>query len=112
MPITPSFWTSQDVQRLERLPDEQKDQVKAAMRASYKLGERRHGSAQKTPDWLEQEALAAASSLREGLEECFTLNRLGIPVSLHRCLSTTNLIESPQSGVRLRTRRVPPLRGL
>jgi len=42
----------------------------------------------------------------EGLEECFTINRLGIPPSLHRCLATTNLIESPQSGVRMRTRRV------
>lgn len=41
---------------------------------------------------------AAANSLREGLEECFTLNRLGIPPSLHRCLATTNLIESPQSA--------------
>ena len=57
-------------------------------------------------DWLEQEQPAAANSLREGLEECFTINRLGIPPSLHRCLATTNLIESPQSGVRLRTRRV------
>ena len=42
----------------------------------------------------------------EGLEECFTINRLGIPPSLHRCLATTNLIESPQSGVRMQTRRV------
>ena len=40
------------------------------------------------------------------MEECFTINRLGIPPSLHRCLATTNLIESPQSGVRMRTRRV------
>jgi hypothetical protein len=31
---------------------------------------------------------------------------LGIPLSLHRCLATINLIESPQSGVRMRTRRV------
>jgi putative transposase len=35
-----------------------------------------------------------------------TINRLGIAPSLHRCLATTNLIESPQSGVRMRTRRV------
>ena len=56
--------------------------------------------------WLQQECPAAANSLLEGLEECFTFNRLGIPPSLHRCLATTNLIESPQSGVRMRTRRV------
>jgi putative transposase len=92
---------------VERLPEEQKDQVKAAMRASYKL-EAKEGMARlrKLADWLEQEQPAAANSLREGLEECFTINRLGIPPSLHRCLATTNLIESPQSGVRMRTRRV------
>ena len=91
----------------DRLPEEQKDQVKAAMRASYKL-EAKEGMARlrKLADWLEQESPAAAHSLREGLEECFTINRLGIPPSLHRCLATTNLIESPQSGVRMRTRRV------
>ena len=59
----------------------------------------------KLADWLEQES-PAANSLREGLEECFTINRLGIPSSLHRCLATTNLIESPQLGVRMRTRGV------
>lgn len=56
----------------------------------------------KLADWLEEEQAAAANSLREGLEECYTLNRLGIPPSLHRCLATTNVIESPQSGVRMR----------
>ncbi|HYL12850.1 MAG TPA: transposase [Terriglobales bacterium] len=92
---------------VERLPEEQKDLVKAAMRASYKL-EAKEGMARlrKLADWLEQEQPAAANSLREGLDECFTINRLRIPPSLHRCLATTNLIESPQSGVRMRTRRV------
>jgi putative transposase len=91
----------------ERLPDDQKEQVKAAMRASYRLPAK-EGMARlrKLADWLEQEQPAAAASLREGLEECFTINRLGVPSSLHRCLGTTNVIESPQSGVRMRTRRV------
>ena len=44
--------------------------------------------------------------MREGLEECFTINRLGLPPSLHRCLATTNIVESPNAGVRRRTRRV------
>jgi putative transposase len=53
----------------ERLPEEQKDQVKAAMRASYRL-EAKAGIARlrKLADWLEQESPAAANSLREGLE--------------------------------------------
>ena len=91
----------------DRLPEEQKEQVKAAMRASYRL-EAKEGMARlrKLADWLEQESPAAANSLREGLEECFTVNRLGIPSALHRCLATTNIIESPQSGVRRRTLRV------
>ena len=45
-------------------------------------------------------------SLREGMKEMFTLQRLQIPVSLHKCLATTNIIESPHSGVRRRTHNV------
>ena len=56
--------------------------------------------------WLEQEHPSAASSLLEGLDEIFTINALGLPKALRRCLSSTNLIESPNSGVRSRTRRV------
>ena len=92
---------------VERLPEDQKEQAKAVMRAAYRL-EAKAGIARlrKLADWLEHEQPAAAASLREGLEECFTINRLGVPPSLHRCLATTNLIESPQSGVRRRTGRV------
>lgn len=38
--------------------------------------------------------------------ETFTINRLGLTPRLRRCLATTNVIESPTAGVRLRTRRV------
>ena len=48
----------------------------------------------------------AAASLREGLEEMFTVNRLGLSPSLMWCLGSTNLIESPHSGVRLRKRKI------
>lgn len=56
--------------------------------------------------WLEREYPSAASSLLEGLEEMFTINALGLPKTLRRCLGSTNVIESPNSGVRSRTRRV------
>ncbi len=36
----------------------------------------------------------------------FTVNRLGLPASLRRRLVSTNVIESNNSGVRARTRRV------
>ena len=53
-------------------------------------------------------ALRAAFRLpaREGLAEMFTVSRLGLSPSLSRCRVSTNVIESPHSGVRLRTRRV------
>ena len=51
-------------------------------------------------------ARSAAASLREGIEECFTIHRLGLPPSLHRSLAATNIVESPNAGVRRRTRRV------
>jgi transposase-like protein len=55
---------------------------------------------------LEYDYSSAARSLREGLKEMFTLQRLKIPTNLHKCLATANLIESPHSGVRKRTRNV------
>jgi putative transposase len=48
----------------------------------------------------------AAASLLEGLEELFTINRLGITGELARCLATTNIIESPNSVVRRVSGRV------
>jgi hypothetical protein len=40
------------------------------------------------------------------MQEMFTLQRLQIPESLHKCLATTNVIESPQSGVERRTHNI------
>lgn len=93
---------------LAELPQEQHAQVRSLMRAAYKLERADEGIAkmEKMAAWLEREYPTAAASLREGLEESFTINRLGVPPSLHRCLATTNLIESPQSGVRKRTGNV------
>jgi transposase-like protein len=92
---------------MERLAEDQKDQVKSLMKAAWRLGHK-EGMAKirKLSEWLERECPAAAASLLEGLEECFTINRLEVPASLHRCLATTNVIESPHAGVRMRTNRV------
>jgi len=89
------------------LSEELKDQVKAVMRAAFRLPAK-EGMArlEKQAQWLEGEYPSAAASLREGLAEMFTVSSLGLSPSLSRCLVTTNLIESPHSGVRLRTRRV------
>jgi len=89
------------------LPEHLKGQVRAAMRAAFKLeadeGLRR---LEKQAQWLQGEYPSAAASLCEGLEELFTVNRLGLSSRLQRCLTTTNIIESPHSGVRRRTGRV------
>ena len=92
---------------LERLPKEQQKQTGALIKAAWKM-EAKQGMAKlrKMAEWLEHEYLDAAASLLEGIDECFTINRLELPLSLHRCLASTNLIESSQSGVRMRTRRV------
>jgi putative transposase len=89
------------------LPDELKDQVKTIMKGAYRL-EAREGMAklQHQARWLQDHYPSAATSLLEGLEELFTINRLAIPPKLRRCLATTNIVESPTAGVRLRTRRV------
>ena len=89
------------------LPDHLKEQVKAAMKAAFRL-EADEGIARLNQQarWLEGEYPSAAESLREGMEEMFTVNRLGLSPSLRRCLCSTNVIESPHSGVRMRTRRV------
>jgi len=91
----------------EQVPKELRDQVKASMRAAYRL-EAKEGMARlrKQAEWLRTEHPTAAASLLEGLEETFTINTMGLPAPLRRCLATTNIIESPQSGVRMRTRRV------
>ena len=92
---------------LDHLPQDQKGQVKSAMRAAWKLdADGGMARMKKLAEWLERDYPAAAASLREGLEDCFTIHRLDVPPSLHRCLATTNVIESPHSGVRMRTRRV------
>ena len=89
------------------LPEELKDQVKAVMKAAYRLpAEEGMARLKQQARWLESEYPSAAASLLEGLEELFTINRLGLPPKLRRCLASTNIVESPSAGVRLRTRRV------
>jgi putative transposase len=91
----------------ERLPKDQQAQAKSLMRAAWKLDAKAGMTKlEKFAQWLEREHPDAADSLREGMAECFTINRMDVPPSLHRCLSSTNLIENPHSGVRRRTRRV------
>ena len=89
------------------LPKEMQGQVAAVLRAAWKL-DAKEGMARLGAqiEWLERTHPKAAASLREGLEETFTIARLGLSPMLGKCLTTTNIIESSLSGVENRTGRV------
>ena len=77
------------------------------MKAAFALeADKGIGRLKKLAEWLAHEYPSAASSLLEGLDEMFTINRLGLPRQLCRCLASTNVIESPYCGVRQKTGRV------
>ena len=56
--------------------------------------------------WLERDQPGAAASLREGLDEMFTIDDLGLPPMLKRCLGTTNIIDNSHSAARQKIHRV------
>lgn len=92
---------------LGHLPESQHDQAKATFKAAFKL-DMNEGAAkiEQYAAWLERDWPGAAGSLREGLSEMFTINRLGLPSELRRCLGTTNIIDNGHSALRDRVRRV------
>jgi len=89
------------------LPQEEQKQMLQVMKAAWRLpaaqGEMR---LEKEAQALEKKHPSAAASLREGLAEMFTVNRLGLAAPLSCCLCSTNVIESSFSGCRSKTRRV------
>ena len=111
------FGTDQPVQRcrnhkmrnvLDELPREHHAQALNLLRAAWKLTDADEGikRLEGLARFLEHEYESAARSLREGMAEMFTIQRLKLPPSLYKCLGTTNVIESPQSGVQKRTGNV------
>lgn len=90
------------------LPKDQQGQTLSLMRAAFRCRTAEEGEKrlEQIARFLERDHEAAARSLREGIKEMFTLQRLDVPQSLHRCLATTNIIESPHSGVEQRTHKV------
>ena len=92
---------------LGHLPKAQHEQARSTLRAAWKL-EADEGirKVKQYAAWVEREWPSAAASLREGLAELFTVNRIGLPLALRRCLTTTNIIDSSHAGVRQHTRRV------
>jgi putative transposase len=83
----------------DHLPKPHQAQVASAMKAAWKLpADEGVRQLEDLARWLEREHPSAAQSLREGLEEMFTINRMNLSLALRRCLGSTNVIESSLSG--------------
>ena len=90
-----------------RLPKDKTHQVRWVMTQAFKLDPLKGKSKLKElAKQLQAQHPDAAASVREGLDEMFTITELGITGELARCLATTNVIESPNSVVRRVSRRV------
>lgn len=92
---------------LDHLPQDQHANAKSTLRAAWKLSPE-HGKRhiEQLAKWYEKKHPSASASLLEGLDELFTINAMGLPPKLLRCLATTNIIESTNGGVRQRIGRV------
>jgi transposase-like protein len=93
---------------LEQLPPEHQGRVRQRLRVAWNLKSHADAEAalQKLVAELEAFSPAAASSLREGLEETLTVHRLGVPEKLRQTLRSTNPIESCFSATRKHCRNV------
>jgi putative transposase len=93
---------------IDALPERMRAAVQSAMSQAYTSGDpkRARQLLENLARSLERAYPSAAASLREGLDETLTVMRLGLPESLERVLSSTNLIENLFSRVREMARRV------
>lgn len=93
---------------LDHLPENQRPVIKQRLRSAWALDS--HDAALKQLQLLagelEHAHPGACASLREGMEQTLTVNRLGISGKLKTTLSSTNPIESMISVVRTTSRNV------
>lgn len=81
---------------VEHLPEEKQGQAIWRLRAAWSKANPKEAEKDlhTIVRWLDGISPMAARSLREGLEETLTLQKLGINARLAHCLSSTNMIES------------------
>jgi transposase-like protein len=94
---------------LDHLPQNKRFHAKLVLRAAFNVEDAGRGIVKLREYAADLERggwSSAAGSLREGLEELFTVNALGLPSALRRCLGTTNLLDAAHSGTRGKLRRV------
>jgi len=92
----------------EHLPDKDKDWVDAKLVKAFGHPDPEQGlcNAKRLAAQLDKSYPGAAASLREGLEEMFTVARLGIDGRLAKTLTTSNPVESMISIARATNRNV------
>ena len=90
------------------LPKADRERVDARLRGAFADPDPHSGllKARRLAAELDKSAPDAAGSLREGLDDMFTVRRLGIDGTLARTLVCTNMIESMFDTVRTVTRNV------
>ncbi len=89
------------------LPKDQHRNARSTLAEAWKLdADEGKQQVEQLASWYERKYPSAAASLREGLNEMFTINLMNLPGKLMRCVSTTNIIESAHWGVRQRVGRV------
>ncbi len=98
---------------LGHLPDRLQESVKAVLKEAWSLGDAKVAKRrlERLASSLESDHPGAAGSVREGLDETLTLQRLGIGGTLYRKLRTTNAIENLNSGIAAYSRHVKRWQG-
>lgn len=98
---------------LDHLPDTARPRVRSQMRKAYDEPSysKAKTSLERLARELEREHPGAAASLREGLEETLTLQRLGVRGALFRTLRSTNAIENLNGTISTYTKNAKRWRG-
>ncbi len=98
---------------LGHLPDHLHESVKAVLREAWSLGDATVAKRrlERLASSVQADHPGAAASVREGLDETLTLQRLGIGGRLYKKLRSTNAIENLNSGIVAYSRNVKRWQG-
>ena len=93
---------------VERCPKKHIASVKKTLRSAWEMDDAAQAEVliKDLIKRMERDAPSLCGTLREGLDEMLTVNRLGLPKELRRSLACTNAIENMQGTIRRVTRNV------
>jgi hypothetical protein len=105
-PDSPSYASALAIRGSMLLIEKKPSKAEMKLRECLTIRQKNQPDDWPTFDTKAREWPGASSSLREGLEELFTVNRLGLTIALRRCSGTTYPIDDGHSAARDRMRRV------